>query len=388
MLNLSNPHCVSVWNPISSIISVRIMGVPLPSIVIGLSVVLGCIWYLVVRHLSYFRKNGIPCVPTRLPMGNLEGIGTKQHFYEMTQRYYMESKTRGPILGLYYLLIRVILINDLDLIRNILIKDAHLFNIRNLYHNERDDPMSAHMFSISGPKWKMLRSKLTPTFTSGKMKFMFGTVVEVSERLCSRLEEATSLPCIEIKDLWARYTTDVIGSCAFGIECNTLYDKNAQFRKMAQKIFDEPRHGMLAHMLLNQSQSLGNFFRIKFIADEPSQFFANVVKQAISFRENNPENNRNDFMSLLVKMKNNPESSLTENEIAAHSFIFFLAGFETSSSLLTFCSYELGVNLDIQQKARQEVDDVLHRYKGELTYEGMMEMKYCEQVLNGKHTLY
>lgn len=358
----------------------------LTSILLGiLAILILIIWSLIVRHLSYFKNCGIPCAPTRFPVGNLQGIGTRLHFCEMTQNYYMGNKHRGPILGLYYFLIRVILVNDLDLIRTILIKDAHIFNRRNLYYNERDDPMSAHLFSISGPKWKNLRSKLTPTFTSGKMKFMFGTVVEVSERLRIRFNEATSMSSVDIKDLWARYTTDVIGSCAFGIECNTLFDKNTNFREMGRLIFEEPRHGMMAHMLLNQSQAIGNFLRIKFIAEKPASFFENIVKQTIRYRENSDDSNRRkDFMSLMVELKNDPLNTLTDNEIAAHSLIFFLAGFETSSSLLTFCSYELGVHLDIQERARQEVDEVLKRYNGELTYEGMSEMKYCEQVLNGK----
>lgn len=353
-------------------------------IVLSLLAILVGLCLLIVRHLSYFKINGIPSIPISFPMGNLKGIGTKLHFCEMTQRFYMENKHRGPILGLYYFLIRVILVIDLDLIRNILIKDAHIFNDRNLYYNERDDPMSAHLFCISGPKWKNLRSKLTPTFTSGKMRFMFSTVIEVSERLRSRFEEAAKQPSVEIKDLWARYSTDVIGSCAFGIECNTLFDKNTQFREMGRKIFEEPRHGMMAHMVLNQSQSIGNLLRIKFLAKEPSDFFESIVKQTIRYREGNFENPRKDFMSLMVDLKHRPDCSLTDNEIAAHSVVFFLAGFETSSSLLTFCSYELGIHLDIQERARQEVDDVLRRYNGELTYEGIMEMKYCEQVLNGK----
>lgn len=62
--------------------------------------------------------------------------------------------------------------------------------------------------------------------------------------------------------------------------------------------------------------------------------------------------------------------------------MFFLAGFETSSSVATFALYELAINQDIQVCLRKEIEEAVAKYGGEVTYESIQEMKYLDMVFN------
>ena len=50
------------------------------------------------------------------------------------------------------------------------------------------------------------------------------------------------------------------------------------------------------------------------------------------------------------------KKKLTDEEITAHATLFMLAGYETTSNSLTFTSYLLALNPDIQEKLQEEID--------------------------------
>ena len=80
---------------------------------------------------------------------------------------------------------------------------------------------------------------MTGIFTSGKMKMMFPLVNKCAEEMNSVLMKHISNPeGVDIKDLCSRYTTDVIGNCAFGLDTNSLQNPNTEFRAMGSKVFE------------------------------------------------------------------------------------------------------------------------------------------------------
>lgn len=69
--------------------------------------------------------------------------------------------------------------------------------------------------------------------------------------------------------------------------------------------------------------------------------------------------------------------------MAANAFVFFIAGFETTSSTMSFLLLELAANPDIQEKVRQEITSTLERHEGDLNYDSIKDLPYLEMVISG-----
>ncbi|KAM7344112.1 uncharacterized protein ACRADG_010944 [Cochliomyia hominivorax] len=366
-----------------------------------LTVILGllsyCVWWY-NKRLNYWFELGIPCEKPHWLMGNFKGLMTETNFHDICHKYYMKFKGTGPFAGFYFATKPTVMVLDPKLIQHILIKDFSNFTDHGFYYNEEDDPLSGQLFLLDGLKWKNMRNKLSPTFTSGKMKQMFPTILDIAQEFISVMAQETERNnnIIEIKDLAGRFTTDVIGTCGFGIECNSLQNPNTEFRIMGKKAVKEQRHGLLVNGLMQSFPELARKLHMKQFPEDVEKFYFNLVKQTVEYRENNNVQ-RNDLMATLIDLKNKKLiqaehgeelTNLTLNQVMAQAFVFFNAGFETSSTTMSFALYELAKNPEIQEKARLEIDEVLENYQQKFTYESMKDMKYLHQIISETLRLY
>lgn len=139
---------------------------------------------------------------------------------------------------------------------------------------------------------------------------------------------------IEMKDILARFTTDVIGNVAFGLDVNSMTDVNSKFREMGRRVFDTPPMQTMKVFFLTAFRKFTQKFSFMVNNKEVSDFFLTSIRDNVLYREDN-NISRNDFFSLLLQLKhqgkidgdtNESTGKLTTEELAAQSFLFFLAG--------------------------------------------------------------
>ncbi|XP_073813615.1 cytochrome P450 6A1-like [Musca autumnalis] len=342
--------------------------------------------YLLRRNLNYWKNLDIPHEEPSALMGNMNGYRTQRCMGEILAAYYRKFKGYGPFAGIFNGQRPGVVLLEKQLIKQVLIKDFNQFTDRGLYYNEKSDPLTGHLFFVDGDKWRSMRNKLSPTFTSGKMKNMYPTVLKVAVRFMDVLsQKVRENPITDIRDMLGRFTIDVIGSVAFGIECNSLSNPEDKFLVLGRKSLETQRHNALIMSFIDSFPRLSRMLGMRVTPQDVHEFFMKTIKETVDYREKH-KIQRSDFLNILMEFKNTVDDKsglggMDLEELAAQVFVFFLAGFETSSSTMAYALYEIAKNQQIQECLREEINEMFEA-SPDLTYDIIMNMSYMDQVVS------
>lgn len=263
-----------------------------------LLILLLAISYIYIKSVfRYFEKRGIPFEAPSFPFGNFTDTCLLKKSISFTLADIYANNVRHKMVGFFCLWKKKILIKDLEIIKNVLIKDFDIFQDRGVYYNKDKDPLSAHLFSLEGEDWRFLRAKLSPTFTSGKLKGMHSIILDCAHQLRSFVD--TSMEC---ESMCNKYAHTIISATAFGIDNNCMNDEKSKYFEMARKVV-APTAERLYMFLLFFNGLVPTFLNLRVVPKIASEFFMGLVKSTIKFREHSGMT-RNDYLQNLIDLKN------------------------------------------------------------------------------------
>ncbi|XP_030377437.1 cytochrome P450 6g1-like [Scaptodrosophila lebanonensis] len=361
---------------------------------------LSALFLWVQRSHNYWQRKGLPYVRPTFLIGNTKEMFTLENSFglHLSEIYKAPSMQNEAVVGIYVMNKPALVIRDPELVKSVLIKDFNEFSNRYGRCDPHGDALASNnLFFVRNPKWKELRTKLTPVFTSGKVKQMYGLMQEIAEDLESHLVRHSNEQgkySTEIKELCALFTTDTIASTAFGVRANSLENSNSDFRTQGRKVFTFTLHRAWDFFVAFFLPKLVSFFRITVFTPEFSNFMRKSISHVMHERERTGTL-RNDLIDVLVSLKKeaalepNKEHYAKDNDfLVAQAGVFFTAGFETSSSTMSFALYELAKQPDLQQRLREEINEALLAEGGKLSYETINSLEYLSMVVNEVLRLY
>ncbi|KAJ8918366.1 hypothetical protein NQ315_008060 [Exocentrus adspersus] len=286
-----------------------------------------------------------------------------------------------PYFGIFIFDDPYVIIKSPELVKHVLVKDFNKFSDRNILAPKHNELVSSIMPMQKGTEWKRIRSKMTPVFSSGKLKLMFPLINDVGLELKKYVKE--NLGKIESKELCAKFSTDVVAKCAFAINANSFQKEKAEFLQIGKALFDFTMRNGLAQAAYFLKPNWANFFHLEFFDKSVVTVLKEIFWNAIRKREQSSIKG-NDLIDTLVDIMKNKELcrelNFDETKALAQAITFFAGGYETTSSIISFTLYELCLQPEIQERLREEIKDNIKQHNG-ITYDGLHEMKYLEMCI-------
>jgi len=91
---------------------------------------------------------------------------------------------------------------------------------------------------------------------------------------------------------------------------------------------------------------------------------------------------------VILKANTQGSKKLTDDEVAAQIFGFLEAGAFTTSVTLSLTCFHLATNPDVQEKLKQEIDNVWIEEQEIPSYQTLHEMPYLDMVIAETLRLY
>nr|QQL94722.1 cytochrome P450 3a40 [Lateolabrax maculatus] len=336
-----------------------------------------------------FEKLGIPGPKPVMYLGTV-GRHNKVYYIDDNEC----AKKYGRVWGMYELRRPMLAVIDPDMLKTILVKECFTYftNRRNFYLNgELYDAVSL----VEDDHWRRVRNILTTSFTSGRIKDMFSIMKHNSRKLTTCLQsKADNNEVINIKDVFGPYSMDVMASCAFSVDMDTINNPSSALITHGSKLLRFSTSLFIFQGFFPFFLPLLELLGASFFPKASTNFFKTIVEKIRAERNESSHQKLGDFLQNMIDSQSTSEpkkekqnKGLTDHEIISQAIMFVFAGYETSATTLVFVAYSLARNPEVMERLHEEIDSTFPN-KGPVQYEALMQMEYLDSVVNECLRLY
>jgi len=223
------------------------------------------------------------------------------------------------------------------------------------------------LFSANGDSWRRQRPMVMASFDPKHIKTYFPALVKVTRRFERRWQRAAAAgESIDLQADLMRYTVDVTSGLAFGADINTLESDEEVIQTHLDKVFPSLFKRLMAPFPLwrwFRDRKLDHHLQAlhRAVSDFIAQ--ARVRMEAQPALREQPTN----LIEAMIAARDNPDSGLTDADVAGNVLTMLLAGEDTTANTLAWMIYLLYRHPEALRRAREEIsakgNSILERYE-------------------------
>jgi cytochrome P450 len=281
----------------------------------------------------------------------------------------------GDVGGINFGPFPAILFNTSDFVHSILVEHAYDFDKGEFLHQAFLPVTGNGLFISEGEFHRAQRKLMAPAFQPRQIVSYADTMVAYAERTQQQWQDGM---VVDVGQEMIHLTMSIVGKVLFDADVFTEYDE---------------LEWAMATVTLHVTRYLSSLVPAPLSWPTPHNrrtkraiaVLRERIQKMIEDRRAS-EQERNDFLSLLLHARGEDGSGMSDEQLRSESLTLFGAGHETTATALTWVWYLLSTHPDAYEKVRQEVDSVLQGRAP--TYADLACLPYCLQVLKETLRLY
>lgn len=260
------------------------------------------LYLYLTRNYNYWKERNVPHVQPKFIFGNVFDIfALKTSIGDYM--YQLHKSTNDPYTGFFAFDRPYLLIRDTNLIKSILVRDFDHFNDRSIVENHNADRLGSNiLFLVRNPTWQQMRKKISPAYTTGKMKNMIPGLIQVSNNMINYLKKLTKLEkSVDAREVAMKFATDVVAACGYGTEANSFKFEDAAFRKASKRLFFLNSRRTFDINSYYIAPLLVGLFKLKFIDSAFGRFIEKTLGEIFKIRMESGSK-RGDIIDVVLQL--------------------------------------------------------------------------------------
>ncbi|KAH8008953.1 hypothetical protein HPB51_008144 [Rhipicephalus microplus] len=304
----------------------------------------------------------------------------------------------GKIFGFFLAEKPYMVVTDVDVIKEIFIKDSRIFQDRPLYALDVE-PMTSSVFFVKGAEWRKVRSIMNQGFTAAKVKLYSRIVNQCANVFVDILGEFCSKSRVsEMYRLTQSLALDIITKAALAWEIDCQRNSGDSFLTWMRKVFEHADKTAL------ESSFTFPALRPLLLLFYPLSSFARCMKKMMDDvdkvteqRRSGESPRREDMIQMILDAQENAKNhsqatgqkvkTLEDRHVSSNAVVLLIAGFDTTASALAFLLHLVAKHPEEQTKILKELEDrfpCVH----ELSFEQLHELERLDMVVKEALRLY
>lgn len=275
-------------------------------------------------------------------------------------------------------------INDTKEVKRMMVDEVREFPKSAFLHELLSPLLGESIFTTNGEVWKKQRELLRPSFEMTRINKVFNLMSEAVADMMDRFSKYPNHAVIEVDEAMTFITADVIFRTIMSSKLDEEKGKkilNAFVTFQEQSVHTAMRRMFRFPKWL--SYVLGDCKRAK-AGDVIRQVLSDIIKPRYDMGDNAEFEDILGSLLLVVDADTNKRFSF--EEILDQVAMLFLAGHETTASSLTWTLYLLSLYPKEQEKAYEEITQVLQGGVVEISH--LRQFKYLTNIFKESLRLY